>query len=122
MSNAGAHVLIVEDNELVSGALRILFESADYRVSTAGSLADATSLVARDPAVMVLLDLTLPDGDGLDLVGPAKVAGARTIVALTGRDDDATRRRCLDAGCADVLLKPVPVKELLERAAGWVGA
>ena len=122
MSNAGAHVLIVEDNELVSGALRILFESADYRVSTAGSLADATSLVARDPAVMVLLDLTLPDGDGLDLFGPAKVAGARTIVAPTCRDDDATRRRCLDAGCADVLLKPVPVKELLERAAGWVGA
>ena len=122
MTAAGAHVLIVEDNELVSGALRILFESVDYRVSTAASIADATSLVAQDPAALVLLDLTLPDGDGLTLVGPAKSAGARTIVALTGRDDDATRRRCIDAGCAEVLLKPVPVKELLARAAGWVGA
>jgi DNA-binding response OmpR family regulator len=113
-------VLIVEDNELVSGALRVVFESVDYRVSTAGSIADAATLVTRDPAALVLLDLTLPDGDGLALVGAAKSAGARTIVALTGRDDDETRRRCLDAGCAEVLLKPVPVKELLARAAGWV--
>jgi DNA-binding response OmpR family regulator len=120
VSAGGAHVLIVEDNELVSDALRVVFESVDYRVSTAGSLAAAVSMVARDPAALVLLDLTLPDGDGLGFVGPAKDAGVRTIVALTGRDDDETRKRCLAAGCADVLLKPVSVKELLARAAGWL--
>ena len=122
MSSVGAHVLIVEDNELVSGALRVVFESVDYRVSTAASIADAASLVARDPAALVLLDLTLPDGDGLALVDAARDSGARTIVALTGRDDDATRRRCIDAGCAEVLLKPVPVKELLERAQRWIAS
>ena len=122
MSSVGAHVLIVEDNELVSGALRVVFESVDYRVSTAASIADAASLVARDPAALVLLDLTLPDGDGLALVDAARDSGARTIVALTGRDDDETRRRCIDAGCAEVLLKPVPVKELLERAQRWIAS
>ena len=117
-----AHLLIVEDNDLVTGALRVVFESAGYRVSTAASLAEAAALSARDPARLVLLDLTLPDGDGVGLVPALRAAGARAVVALTGRDDDATRQRCLDAGCADVLLKPVPVRELLRRAADWLGA
>jgi DNA-binding response OmpR family regulator len=115
-----AHLLIVEDNDLVTGALRVVFESAGYRVSTAGSLAEARAVAASDPATLVLLDLTLPDGDGLEVVDAFRGAGARAVVALTGRDDDATRQRCIDAGCVDVLLKPVPVKELLRRAAGWV--
>jgi len=115
-----AHLLIVEDNDLVTGALRVVFESAGYRVSTAASLAEARVFAAHDPATLVLLDLTLPDGDGLEVVDAFRGAGSRAIVALTGRDDDDTRRRCLDAGCVDVLLKPVPVKELLRRAAGWI--
>jgi DNA-binding response OmpR family regulator len=117
-----AHILIVEDNELVSTALRMLFESASYRVSTAASIAAADSVVTSDPATLVLLDLTLPDGDGLALVAHARRAGARAVVALTGRDDDETRQRCFDAGCADVLLKPVSVRELLDRAGVWIDA
>jgi DNA-binding response OmpR family regulator len=117
-----AHLLIVEDNDLVTGALRVVFESAGYRVSTASSLAEARAFAARDPAALVLLDLTLPDGDGLEVVDAFRGAGTRAVVALTGRDDDDTRRRCLDAGCVDVLLKPVPVRELLERAAAWMSA
>lgn len=119
--SGGAHVLIVEDNELVSGAMRILFESADYRVSTAASVAEADDVVTHDPAALVLLDLTLPDGDGLACVAVARRSGARAVVALTGRDDDDTRQRCVDAGCVDVLLKPVAAKELLARAALWLG-
>ncbi|MFI5230100.1 MAG: response regulator transcription factor [Gemmatimonadales bacterium] len=120
MSGDPAHVLIVEDNDLVSGALRVVFESAGYRVSTAASLAEASALVAADPAALVLLDLTLPDGDGLGLVAAARQSGARAVVALTGRDDDGTRQRCLDAGCAGVMLKPVPVRELLRLAEAWL--
>ena len=121
MTTRGAHVLIVEDNELVSGAMRILFENAEYRVSTAASVAEADDVAAHDPAALVLLDLTLPDGDGLACVAAARRSGARAVVALTGRDDDETRQRCVDAGCVDVLLKPVPAQELLARAAKWLG-
>ena len=115
-----AHVLVVEDNEHVTSALRILLEAADHRVSTAGSIGEALAVAQRDPAALVLLDLTLPDGDGLSLIEPLRASGARAIVALTGHDDPATRTRCLSAGCVDVLLKPVPARELVRRAGEWL--
>lgn len=118
--SAEPHVLLVEDNELVTSAMRVLFESVGYRLSTATTVAEALGVGTRDPADLVLLDLTLPDGDGLALVEPLRSAGAKTVVALTGHDDPVTRERCLTAGCADVLVKPVPARELLKRSAGWV--
>jgi len=113
------HVLIVEDSSLVSDAMRILFEASAHRVTTAASVAEAIKAHADDPADLVLLDLTLPDGDGLAvLAAAATTATARgtVFVALTGRDDPATRERCLAAGCADVLVKPVPARELVARS------
>ncbi|MDB4874596.1 MAG: response regulator receiver [Gemmatimonadetes bacterium] len=120
MASEQAHVLIVEDNELVTSAMAILFESADRRVSTAGTIAEALGVAARDPAKLVLLDLTLPDGDGLALVGPLLASGCGAVVALTGRDDPETRARCLEAGCVEVLVKPVPARELVSRSAVWL--
>lgn len=114
------HVLLVEDNELVTGAMQILFENAGYRASVAPTIADAILLGAADPADLVLLDLTLPDGDGLSIVEPLRSSGSRVFVALTGRDDPETRKRCLDAGCAEVLIKPVPARELVARTASLV--
>jgi DNA-binding response OmpR family regulator len=114
-----ARVLIVEDNELVTSAMRILFESADWHVSVADSIAAALGEAQTNPAHLVLLDLKLPDGDGLLLIEPLRAFGGKTFVAVTGRDDPETRQRCLDAGCADVLVKPVPVRELLAKAAAW---
>jgi DNA-binding response OmpR family regulator len=115
-----AHVLIVEDNESVSNAMRILFESAGRRVSIASSIVEALGIGQSDPAALVLLDLTLPDGDGLTLVGPLRAAGCRTIVALTGHDSPEIRAKCLAAGCTDVFLKPVPVRKLLADCAVWL--
>ena len=112
-----SHVLLVEDNELVAGALVVLIESSGHRVSVAGSVAESLAVGQSDPAALVLIDLTLPDGDGLTVVQPLRAAGSRTFVALTGRDDAATRERCLAAGCADVLVKPVPTRQLLSRIA-----
>jgi DNA-binding response OmpR family regulator len=113
---AQAHVLLVEDSELVAGAMTILFEAAGHRMSTAASIAEALGVGRADPAALVLLDLTLPDGDGLTLIEPLRTAGSIKFVALTGHDDLATRQRCLNAGCDDVLIKPVPARELIARA------
>jgi DNA-binding response OmpR family regulator len=117
-----AHVLVVEDSTLVSDAMRILFENAGRRVSIAASIAEALSIGLADPAALVLLDLTLPDGSGLALVEPLLAAGSSAIVALTGHDDTETRDRCLAAGCADVFVKPVPARELVARSAHWLDA
>jgi len=108
-------ILVVEDSVLISSALRILLESNDYEVTVAGTAAEALdAAVASSPDAM-LLDLTLPDGDGISVLNDLSARGARprATLAMTGHDDDITRHRCLAAGCTDVLVKPVPVRELL---------
>jgi DNA-binding response OmpR family regulator len=114
------HILIVEDNEHVTSALQIMLETVPWRVSVAGSVEAALALSRNDPPAVALLDLTLPDGDGLALVEPLQAFGARRIVVLTGHDDLATRQRCLDAGCADVLVKPVSVRDLMDLSRTWL--
>jgi DNA-binding response OmpR family regulator len=116
-------VLLVEDSALVTSALRILFEETGRRVRVSADVADAVRACAEETPALMLLDLTLPDGDGLSVLDAVRgTPGApRVAVAMTGHDDDATRRRCLAAGCADVLLKPVPARELLARAHAWLG-
>lgn len=113
------HVLIVEDNQLVIDALRILFEASDRRVTGARTIAEALRAAEVDAPKLVLLDLRLPDGDGLTLVDPLRRCGA-IVIALTGDDDPVKRQHCLDAGCVDVLIKPVPVRELMAATERWI--
>lgn len=116
------HVLIVEDNDLVSGALRILFEQTGRRVSIAATVSEALSVARADCPDLMLVDLTLPDGDGLSILEVLRRENRspRVAVALTGHDDPAAAERCAAVGCAEVLVKPVPTRELLRRAEGWL--
>lgn len=116
------HVLIVEDNDLVTGALRILFEETGRRVTVAHSVAEALAACAGDPPDLLLLDLTLPDGDGLEVAASLARSGVspKAMVALTGRDDPESLQRCKDAGITAVMVKPVPTNELLRRATEWL--
>jgi len=119
-----AHVLIVEDNALVTSATRILLEDADFRVSTASRIAEAYAICQTDRPDAILLDLRLPDGDGLTLLKRLRADGVAlpVVVALTGRDEPEIRGRCLRAGCVDVLLKPVDVGGLATRIRSWLEA
>ncbi|HEX4469867.1 MAG TPA: response regulator [Gemmatimonadaceae bacterium] len=117
-----AHVLIVEDNDLVSSALRVLFEQTGRRVSIAATVADAIAVASADRPDLMLIDLTLPDGNGLAILETLRRENRvpRVAVALTGHDDPSIAERCAQLGCADVLLKPVPTRELLRRAEKWL--
>ena len=108
-------VLVVEDSVLISSALRILLESNDYEVTVAGTAEEALDAASTNLPDVMLLDLTLPDGDGLSVLTDlaARGDGIPVTLAMTGHDDDITRQRSLAAGCTDVLVKPVPVRELL---------
>ena len=108
-------VLVVEDSVLISSALKILLESNGYDVAVAGTAAEALDSGIESPPDVLLLDLTLPDGDGLWVMQELISREIRPVVklAMTGYDDDGTRERCIAAGCDDVLVKPVPVRELL---------
>jgi CheY-like chemotaxis protein len=117
-----SHVLIVEDNELVTAALRIVFETTGRRVTVAHSVAEAIRIGLADPPDLLLLDLKLPDGDGLEVSRALSQRGLKpkATVALTGRDDPESLERCSAAGVTAVLVKPVPTAELLARTREWL--
>jgi len=108
-------ILIVEDSPLITDALCVLFTAAGYEVDTAASVAEAVERGSAVPVDLMLLDLTLPDGNGLEVLDALRSSSSlpRSTLAITGHNDTGSRRRCLEAGCADVLLKPVPIAELL---------
>ena len=116
------HVLVAEDNALVCDAMRVLFGETGHRVSTAGHVAEILDIVESDPVDLLLLDLGLADGDGFEVLAGMRTRGIspRVVVALTGRDEPEIAARCREAGCAAVLLKPVPVSELLRRSKEWL--
>ncbi len=95
--------------------MRMIFEHAGYRVSEAGTLADAAHAARVTMPDVILLDLTLPDGDGLDLIAGLRPRSASrpVIIALTGRDEDTIQRRCRELGCHEVLLKPAAPRDLV---------
>jgi CheY-like chemotaxis protein len=116
------HVLVAEDNALVAGAMRVLFEETGHRVTTTASIVETVAAAMESPVDLLLLDLGLSDGDGLTVLARLAAAGAlpRVSVALTGRDEPEVIDRCLAAGCRAVLLKPVPARELLRRTREWL--
>lgn len=109
------HLLLVDDSAAVTGALGLLFQESGYRVTTAADVDEAVHAGATDRPDIMLLDLTLPSGDGLRVLERLRDAGAEpgATVALTGHDDEALRERCVAAGCRDMLVKPVPIRDLL---------
>ena len=109
------HLLLVDDSALVTDALTVLLEETGHRVSVAASVRPAVAAVLADRPDLILLDVTLGDEDGLAVLDGVRAAGGTppTTLAMTGHDDQPTRTRCLAAGCAAVLLKPVPTRELL---------
>ena len=83
---------------------------------------EAIAAGRKDPPDLLLLDLTLPDGEGLEVANTLKSSGIkpRAVVAITGRDDPESLKRCDAAGVTAVMVKPVAARELLSKADGWL--
>lgn len=118
MTDIDRTILIVEDDELLRDAFKLLLEDAGYQVLEAGTAAEALAIAEeRLPALMVL-DLGLPDRPGLEVVRALRedpdLMDIR-VVALTGRVGEAEKRMCLDAGCDRYLAKPVSPIDLLRE-------
>jgi CheY-like chemotaxis protein len=118
MTDIDRTILIVEDDELLRDAFKLLLEDAGYQVLEAGTAGDALRLVTERLPALVVLDLGLPDRPGLDVVRAMRQdldLKDTPVIALTGRVGDQERRACLDAGCDRYLAKPVAPTDLLRE-------
>ena len=109
-----SRILIVEDDETILFALRSALGRNGYEVSAAGSLEEAKRFI-QNPADLILLDLGLPDGEGLTLLKDFREAGGPPVIILTARDDEADIIKGLDAGADDYVTKPFKLGILLSR-------
>ena len=105
----------------MTGALRVLFEETGHDVSVATSIREAVDAATAQAVDVMLLDLTLPDGDGLTVLTKLRESAhePRVTAALTGHAEPEIAARCTAAGCRAVLVKPVPIGELLSRVREW---
>ncbi len=105
-------ILVIEDDSAMRKFLRGALESHGYRVVEAGSLADTATITTFD---LALLDLGLPDGDGLRFVRTLRGSAPTPVIVLSARDREDDKVAALDAGADDYLTKPFGIRELLAR-------
>jgi len=109
-------LLVIEDEDRLSGILKSRLGEAGFAVDVAGSAGDATAALELINYDAVVLDLGLPDGDGLAVLAAARRIGkALPILILTARDAVEDRVAGLNAGADDYLTKPFAMSELIAR-------
>jgi two-component system KDP operon response regulator KdpE len=108
-------VLIVEDEEPIRRFLRATLEANHYRVKEAGTAREGTLLAVTTYPDVILLDLGLPDGDGLNVTRAIRKESRTPIVVLSARGQESDKVAALDAGADDYVTKPFGVGELLAR-------
>jgi DNA-binding response OmpR family regulator len=109
-------LLVVEDEARILEVLRVALSRAGFAVDAVATVADARAALPLAPYDAVILDLGLPDGDGLDLLTEHRQAGSRVpVLVLTARDAVEARVAGLDAGADDYLIKPFAMAELIAR-------
>jgi two-component system KDP operon response regulator KdpE len=115
MTGDAATILIVEDEPPIRRLLRTTLGAHDYRTHESATGAEALSVLRHYRPDLVLLDLGLPDIDGLSLIGQIRKQGPVPIVVLSSRGDEQAKVTALDSGADDYVTKPFGAEELLAR-------
>jgi two-component system, OmpR family, KDP operon response regulator KdpE len=108
-------VLVVDDEPQILRALRINLRVRQYDVHVAATGKEALEVAGRYPPDLVILDLGLPDLDGVEVIGGLRGWTKAPIIVLSGRADSTDKVQALDAGADDYITKPFGVEELLAR-------
>jgi two-component system KDP operon response regulator KdpE len=114
MSTASV-AIVVEDEPQIRRFVRTALESESWRVIEAGTLKDGLSEAATRRPDLIVLDLALPDGDGIELVRSMRAWSNLPILVLSARGEEKDKIQALDAGADDYLTKPFGIGELLAR-------
>jgi DNA-binding response OmpR family regulator len=108
-------VLVVEDETSIASFVALYLKNAGYRVQTAGTGQEALDWVGRERPDLVVLDLMLPDIDGIEVCRRIRKTGDVPILMLTARDEDVDKIIGLEVGADDYLTKPFNPRELVAR-------
>ncbi|MCX4758600.1 response regulator [Kitasatospora purpeofusca] len=110
-----SRILLVDDEPQLLRALRMNFHARHFTVITASTGQEALDATGREPPDAVVLDLGLPDFDGVDVIQGLRGSLDVPIIVLSGRADTEEKIRALDAGADDYLTKPFDMDELFAR-------
>lgn len=115
MSDAGSHILIVEDEADIRRFVRLALQAEGHTVHEAEGLRRGLIEAATRRPDLVVLDLGLPDGDGVELIRDLRQWSALPVIVLSARSSEDDKITALDAGADDYLVKPFGAGELLAR-------
>ncbi len=113
--NTKYRLLIVEDDEFIQGLLCAVLENEGFVIACASNGRELLALIERDHFDLVLLDLGLPDEDGLVLLRQMRTKSEVPVIILTSRSDVDSRVRALEIGADDFVTKPADPRELKLR-------
>jgi DNA-binding response OmpR family regulator len=108
-------ILVVEDETSIASFIAAYLRNAGYAVKTAASAQAALLQLAADVPALVILDLNLPDGDGVELCRRIRKTSDVPILMLTARDEDIDKIIGLEVGADDYMTKPFNPRELVAR-------
>ena len=115
MTSPGPVILLVEDEPQMRRFLRVALEGSGYRYLEAGTGQEGLSLAVQHRPDAILLDLGLPDMDGLGLVTSLREWSRTPVIVISARGQETDKVAALDAGADDYLTKPFGTRELLAR-------
>ena len=108
-------IMVVEDDAPVRHLITASLSAEDYSVIAAETAAASVQLAATQNPDIILLDLGLPDGDGIEVIEKIRLWTETPIIVISAREEDTDKIEALDAGADDYLTKPFSVAELLAR-------
>jgi DNA-binding response OmpR family regulator len=115
MAVSPATILVVEDESSIASFVALYLKNAGYAVKTAATGTDALAEVAAEKPALVVLDLMLPDIDGIEVCKRIRQTSDLPILMLTARDEDIDKIIGLEVGADDYLTKPFNPRELVAR-------
>ena len=115
MAQTSESILIVEDESSIASFVALYLKNAGYAVRTVAKGADALDQVSADPPSLTILDLMLPDIDGIEVCRRIRKTSDVPILMLTARDEDVDKIIGLEVGADDYMTKPFNPRELVAR-------
>ena len=108
-------ILLVEDEKNICDFISASLSAQDYRISTAHTGKEALPIITSQCPDLILLDLGLPDMDGMEIIRQVRTWSSVPIIVLSARTQEQEKVRALDLGADDYLTKPIGTSELLAR-------